>query len=188
MKRRKTFHLHANAPHFPLRHLFAHPSLGRSRRVLGGGGLNGGHMSSDRWARGRMRLFVCCTGHRYRHSFTRRSWLPNCDSTEVSQLPPSLTTTNGHENKAWKKKKKQAQNWNSLMGRNRTGIFTINYGQAISIKNRGLCISQLCKGLGGLCLKNIILSQSLKSKCPAHQIYITECNSLKSRSPREHTN
>lgn len=34
-KRRKTSHLHANAPHFPLHHLFAHPSLGRSRRCWG---------------------------------------------------------------------------------------------------------------------------------------------------------
>lgn len=44
--------------------------------VLAAGGLNGGHMSSDRWARGGMRLFVCCTGHRYRHSFTRASLAP----------------------------------------------------------------------------------------------------------------
>lgn len=156
MKRRKTFHLHANAPHFSLRHLFAHPSLGRSRRVLGGGGLNGGHMSSDRWARGRMRLFVCCTGHRYRHSFTRRSWLPNCDSTKVSQLPLSLTTTNGHENKAWKKKKKKNNHKTEipLMGWNRTPIFkqisakpfqlkTEVCASASSVKFQEACVSKI---------------------------------------------
>lgn len=60
------------------------------------GGLNGGLMSSDRWARGGMRLFVCGAGHRYWHSFTLRHRAPKSDSTKASQLPLSLTTTNGH--------------------------------------------------------------------------------------------
>lgn len=75
-----------------------------------------------------------------------QSWLPNSDSTKVSQLPRSLTTTNGHYNKAWKHHK----NGNvSLTGRNRTWIFAINDSQAILI---GI-ITKFCKILEYLYFK-----------------------------------
>lgn len=66
MKGRKTFHLDANAPHFPLHPPLSCSSRSRTEQAGAGGGLSRGQMSSDRRprAQGSQGDEVVCFQHR----------------------------------------------------------------------------------------------------------------------------